>query len=205
MKNQLNQRSFFYILIILNCFLINACQKSADDSILYQLVNSKYTHDTIRTVNMPDNADIIGNLTKELQKKDFTISAHTVENDTPEYGFIFDCVNLIQYDIETLGMRAYSVKSNSKRIRYNKSTFSKKKLTNYYYEFKIRVYEFENEDVAKKNYEFLVQISNAGNGNCNRTFNTRYIIRKNEIFEFSTMSEKSLNYMKEYMNFVEDH
>ncbi|MBV6881198.1 hypothetical protein NG800_014660 [Epilithonimonas ginsengisoli] len=176
-----------------------------EDSIMYQLFNAKYIQDTIRTVNKPDNTDIINNLTNELEKNDFSISAHTVENEEPEYRFVFDCVKHIQYNIESTGMRTYSVKSNSKKIKYNSRAYSKKKLRSYYYEFKICVYEFDNEEIATKNYELLDEVSHAGDGNCNRTFNTRYVVRKNEIFEFSTMSDRSLNYMKEYMSYVEGH
>ena len=202
---QLKKGFFFCTTAILSCLIINSCHKNAEDSILYQLFNAKYTQDTIRTVDMPDNTDVISHLTKELEKKDFSISAHTVENEKPEYGFVFDCVKLIQYNIESTGMRAYSVKSNSKNIRYNRREYSKKKLRRYYNEFKIRVYEFANEKMAQKNYELLNELSYAGNGNCNRTFNTRFVIRKNEIFEFSTMNDKSLNVMREYINYVDDH
>lgn len=204
-KHQLNQGFFFCILVVLNCLITNSCHKNGEDSILYQLFNAKYTQDTIQTVNEPNNADIINHLTNELEKNDFSISAHTVENEEPEYRFVFDCVKHIQYNIESTGMRAYSVKSNSKKIKYNSRAYSKKKLRSYYYEFKICVYEFENEEIATKNYELLDEVSQAGDGNCNRTFNTRYVVRKNEIFEFSTMSDRSLNYMKEYMSYVENH
>lgn len=204
-KHQLNKGFFFCILVIFNCLITNSCHKNVEDSILYQLFNAKYIQDTIRTVNKPDNTDIINNLTNELEKNDFSISAHTVENEEPEYRFVFDCVKHIQYNIESTGMRTYSVKSNSKKIKYNSRAYSKKKLRSYYYEFKICVYEFDNEEIATKNYELLDAVSHAGDGNCNRTFNTRYVIRKNEIFEFSTMSDRSLNFMKEYMSYVEGH
>lgn len=204
-KHQLRRGFCFCILAILICFIANSCQKNAEDSILYQLVTAKYNQDTIQTVNMPDNTDIINRLTKELEKNDFSIFAYTVQNNEPEYGFVFDCVRLIQYNIESTGMRSYSIKSNSKNIRYNRRANSKKKLRSYYQEFKICVYEFENEEIAQKNYKLLDEVVQAGAGNCNRTFNTRYVIRKNEIFEFSTMSDKSLNFMKMCMSYVTDH
>ncbi|KFC23626.1 hypothetical protein [Epilithonimonas lactis] len=204
-KHQLNNGFCLCIVAILICFIANSCHKNAEDSTLYQLFNQKYTQDTIRTVSMPDNTDIINHLTEELERHDFSISAYTVENEKAEYRFVLDCVKHIQYNIQSTGVRAYSVKSNSKKIRYNSRTYSKKKLRSYYYEFKICIYEFENEEIAQKNYDLLDEVSHSGNGNCNRTFNTRYLIRKNEVFEFSTMSDRSLNFMKEYMSYVEEH
>jgi len=69
--------------------------------------------------------------------------------------------------------------------------------------FKICVYEFENEETAKVNYEILQKAVSSGDGKCNSIFNTEFILKKNEIFEFWTMDRKSLGRMREYINFVE--
>ncbi len=203
-KNQLKKHLFFCTLVILNCLFVSSCQKKIEDSIFYQLFNAKYKHDTIHTLNMPDNAIVITNLNKELEKNDLEITAYKVDEIAPEYNFIFDCVNLIEYHIESTGMRAYSIKSNSKSIKLNKKHRSNKRFSRYYKNFKMCIYEFENEEVANRNFEILEKVSNSGNGNCNRTFNTRYVLKKNEIFEFSTMDMKSLNIMREYLNFIEN-
>jgi len=153
---------------------------------------------------MVDNIEIINNLTRELEKNDFSIDAHKVEKQKPEYSFVSDCEKLIQYDIEKTGMRSYSIKSNSERLRYKRRDHSNKKFSRYNYEFNMCVYEFENENVAKNKFEILEKAINSGQGYCNKIFNTKFVLKKNEIFEFSTMDEKSLTAMRYYVYFVQN-
>lgn len=203
-KNQLKKNSLFYILAILNCLYVISCQKKLEDSTFYKLLNSKYKHDTILTTNMPDNALIISNLTKELEKNDMEITAYKIDETEPDYNFVFDCVNLIEYHIESTGMRAYSIKSNTKSIKYHRKNRSNKRFSSYYKKFNMCIYEFESEEIANKNFETIEKARSSGNGMCNKTFNTHYVLKKNEIFEFSTMDEKSLHAMREYINFVQN-
>lgn len=56
-------------LISFICLLVFSCQKKLEDSIVYKLFNTEYTHDTIYTVNMPDNLGLINNLNKELERR----------------------------------------------------------------------------------------------------------------------------------------
>lgn len=194
----------FLFFLIVNCLYLGSCKKQSEDSFLNKLFISKYTHDTIWTVNMVDNVDIINNLTKELEKNDFSIYAHKVEEDKPEYSFVSDCDKQIQYDLEKTGMRSYSIKSNSESVRYKRRDYSNKKFRRYNYEFNVSVYEFENEKVASNQFEILENASNSGQGYCNKIFNTKFVLKKNEIFEFSTMDEKSLNAMRNYAYFIKN-
>lgn len=202
MKNHSRKQCNLCIITILQCLLISSCQKQSEDSTLYKLLNPNYKHDTIRTVNVPDNQGIIDDLNKELVQNNMTITAYDVNNASPEYSFVFDCVNMIKYDIESTGMRLYSIKSDSKRIKYRNKHQSNRRFSSYYQEFKIRVYEFESEEKAKRNFDILDKASHSGDGNCNRIFNTQFVLKKNEIFEFATMDEKSLNSMRNYIVYI---
>jgi len=198
---------FHSLLISFIYLLVFSCQKKLEDSIVYKLVNTEYTHDTIHTVNMPDNLGLINNLNKELEKNDVELTSYTVDKSKGEYSFIFDCVKHVQYHISMKGMRVYSIKTRSKRARYNrriKINRSNKNFTSYYYNFHIRIYEFENDEIAKKQFEILDQVSKSGEGYCNRNFNTQFVLKKNEIFEFETMDDKSINFMKNYIRFIEN-
>lgn len=203
-KNYRTKISFFHSLLIISFLHLVSCKKQLEDSTLYQLFHPKYTHDTVRTVNMVDNGEIISNLTRELEKNDFSIDAYKVGKDKPEYSFVSDCEKLIQYDIEKTCMRSYSIKSNSERVRYKRRDYSKKKFSRYNYEFNMCIYEFENEKVAKNKFEILEKATNSGQGYCNKIFNTKFVLKKNEIFEFSTMDEKSLKVMRNYIYFIQN-
>lgn len=204
MKIYKKNYSFLSIFAISNCLIISSCQKQTEDSTLYKLLNPKYKHDTIHTVNVPDNQKIIDDLNKELDKNDMAVTAYDTDKTKPEYNFIYDCVNNVKYHIEKKAMRSYSVKSDFKKIKHKKKHQSNKQFISYYEEFKICIYEFENEKVAKQNFDVLENVSNSGNGNCNRAFHTKYVLKKNEIFEFETMSEKSLKAMRKYIIFVQN-
>lgn len=197
-------QSRFLVLLIPTCLFIGSCQKKSEDSILSQLFDSKYTHDTIETVDMADNSNLINSLTKELESHDFSIDAYQVKKDVPEFRFVSDCDRMVQFDIDITGMRFYSVKSNSENVRYNKRSLSKRKFRRYNYEFEVGVYEFENERIAKNKFEILEAASLSGQGYCNKIFNTRFVLKKNEILEFSTMDEKSLKTMRKYIDFVKN-
>ena len=199
--NVRKSKIFHSLLIIFSCLLVLSCQKKLEDSIVYKLVNTKYTHDTIHTVNMPDNLGLLNNLNKELEKNDVEVISYTPDKSKDEYSFIFDCVKHIQYHISMKGMRVYSIKTKSKRTKYfNRSN---KKISNYYYNFHIRIYEFKNDEIAKKQFEIIDNASKSGEGYCNRNFNTQFVLKKNEIFEFETMDDKSKNFMSNYVRFIE--
>jgi len=192
---------FHSLLISFSCLLVLSCQKKLEDSIVYKLVNTKYTHDTIHTVNMPDNLSLINNLNEELEKNDVEVISYTPDKSKDEYSFIFDCVKHIQYHISMKGMRVYSIKTKSKRTKYfNRGN---KKNSSYYYNFHIRIYEFKNDEIAKKQFEIIDNASKSGEGYCNRNFNTQFVLKKNEIFEFETMDDKSKNFMSNYVRFIE--
>jgi carboxypeptidase C (cathepsin A) len=202
-KNKLKKYPFYCTLMICTALFGNSCQKKNEDSIFYELFNAKYKNDTVRTVNMPDNLSVINNLTKELTRNQIEINAYNVDATEPEYNFVHDCVNLVTYYIERTGMRMYAVKSEKQKVKYRRRSQSNKRIRGYYQEFKICVYEFENEETAKVNYEILQKAASSGDGKCNDIFNTEFILKKNEIFEFWTMDRKSLGHMREYINFVE--
>ena len=110
MCTNIRKSEFFHSLLIsFSCLLVLSCQKKLEDSILYKLVNTDYTHDTIHTVNMPDNLGLINNLNEELEKNDVKVTSYTVDQSKDEYSFIFDCVERIQYHISMKGMRVYSI------------------------------------------------------------------------------------------------
>ena len=206
-KNVRKSEIFHSLLISFSCLIVLSCQKKVEDSILYQLIDPKYTHDTIHTVNMPDNLGLINNLKKEFEKNDIEMISYTVDESKDEYSFIFDCVKHIQYDISMKGMRLYSIKNRSKSTQYNKRTKvdrSNKNFSSYYYNFHIRIYEFKNDEIAKKHFEIIDEVSKSGKGYCNRNFNTQFVLKKNEIFEFETMDDKSKNFMKNYIIFIEN-
>lgn len=206
-KNVRKSEIFHSILISFSWLFVLSCQKKVEDSILFKLVNPKYTHDTIHTVNMPDNWGLINNLNKEFEKNDVEVILYTVDQSKDEYSFIFDCVKHIQYHISMKGMRVYSIKARPKRTKYNRRTEinrSNKNFSSYYYNFHIRVYEFANDEIAKKQFEILDQVSKSGKGYCNRNFNTQFVLKKNEIFEFETMDDKSINFMNNYIIFIEN-
>lgn len=206
-KNVRKSETFYSLLISFSWLFVLSCQKKVEDSILFKLVNPKYTHDTIHTVNMPDNLGLINNLNKELKKNDVEVTSYTADKSKDEYSFIFDCVNHIQYHINMKGMRVYSIKTRSKRTKYNKRTKidrSNKNFSGYYYNFHIRIYEFINDEIAKKQFEIIDEVSKSGEGYCNRNFNTHFVLKKNEIFEFETMDDKSRNFMNNYIIFIEN-
>nr|WP_314499509.1 hypothetical protein [uncultured Chryseobacterium sp.] len=156
---------------------------------------------------MPDHPGIISNLNKELEKNDAEVTSYTVDQSKDKYNFIFDCVNHIQYHINMKGMRVFSIKTRLKRTKYNRRTItdrSNKNFSGYYYNFHIRIYEFENDETAKKQFETLDQVSKSGEGYCNRNFNTQFVLKNNEIFEFETMDDKSRNFMNNYVLFIEN-
>jgi len=208
MCTNIRKSEFFHSLLIsFSCLLVLSCQKKLEDSILYKLVNTDYTHDTIHTVNMPDNLGLINNLNEELEKNDVKVTSYTVDQSKDEYSFIFDCVERIQYHISMKGMRVYSIKTTSKRTKYNRRTKinrSNKDFSSYYYNFHIRIYEFKNDEIAKKQFEIVDKVSKSGEGYCNRNFNTQFVLKKNEIFEFETMDDKSINFMNNYILFIEN-
>lgn len=206
-RNVRRSEIFHSLLISFSCLLVLSCQKKLEDSIVYKLVNTKYTHDTIHTVNMPDNLGLINNLNKELEKNNVEVTSYIVDQSKDEYSFVFDCVKHIQYHINMKGMQFYSIKTKSKRTKYNRRTEinrSNKNFSSYYYNFHIRIYEFENDEIAKKQFEILDQVSKSGEGYCNRNFNTQFVLKKNEIFEFETMDDKSINFMNSYIRFIEN-
>lgn len=47
-------------------------------------------------------------------------------------------------------------------------------------------------------------LSKSGEGYCNRNFNTQFVLKSNEIFEFETMDDKSRNFMNNYVVFIEN-
>lgn len=202
MYRNVRKRDIFHALLIsFSCLLVLSCQNKLEDSSLYKLINTKYTHDTIHTVNMPDNLGLIENLNKELEKNDVEITSYTTDASKEEYTFIFDCVKHIQYHISMKGMRVYSIKTKTKRTKYFDR--SNKKFSSYYYNFHIRIYEFENDEIAKKQFEIIDEASRSGEGYCNRNSNTQLVLKKNEIFEFETMDDKSRNFMSNYIGFIE--
>ncbi|MDR2238783.1 MAG: hypothetical protein LBE92_21930 [Chryseobacterium sp.] len=169
---------FKSLLISFSFLLVLSCQKKIEDSVLYKLFNPKYTHDTISTVNMPDNLVLIDSLYEELEKNDVEVTSYITDKSKDEYNFIFDCVNLVQYHINMKGMRTYSIKAKSKRIKYNRRTKmdrSNKTFSSYYYNFHIRIYEFENDEIAQKQFEILDKASRSGEGFCNRSFNIQLV------------------------------
>lgn len=202
MYRNVRKSDVFHLLFIgFSCLLVLSCQNKLEDSSLYKLINTKYTHDTIRTVDMPDNLDLINSLNKELEKNDVDVTSYTADKSKDEYSFIFDCVNHIQYHISMKEMRGYSIKTKTKRTKYFDR--SNKKFSSYYYNFHIRIYEFKNDEIAKKQFEIMDEVSKSGEGYCNRNFNTQFVLKKNEIFEFETMDDKSRNFMSNYIRFIE--
>ncbi|SDF74252.1 hypothetical protein SAMN05421827_101385 [Pedobacter terrae] len=156
---------------------------------------------------MPDNLGVIYKLKTELEKNDVELTTYTTDKSKEEYSFIFDCVKHIQYHINMKGMRVYSIKTRSKKTKYNRRTKinrSNKSFSSYYYNFHIRIYEFKNNEIAKKQFEILNNASKSGEGYCNRNFNTQFVLKKNEIFEFETMDDKSISFMNKYIMFIDD-
>ena len=85
MYRNVRKRDIFHVLLIsFSCLLVLSCQNKLEDSSLYKQINTKYTHDTIHTVNMPDNLGLIENLNKELEKNDVEVISYTADESKEE-------------------------------------------------------------------------------------------------------------------------
>jgi hypothetical protein len=122
---------------------------------------------------MPNNLGLINNLNKELEKNDIEVTSYIVDQSKNEYSFIFDCVKHIQYYINMKGMRVYSIKSRSKRTKYNREQKSIEVIKVFQAIITILIFVFMNLKIMKlpkKRFEIIDDASKSGEGHCNSIF-----------------------------------
>ena len=153
--------------------------------------NEKTTYDTIYTVDSPDNTKLIEALEKQLKTDHFTVK---LRDNTYQFS-VNNCVENKKITLKGEGIREY----------FARSTKPEKGTTDYYADFVLRVYEFANDEMAKKNYHILNEALNSPGKFCNGKSSDRLILNGRELFFIGTRAEMFSTYTKRYADFIQNY
>lgn len=157
-------------------------EKVIEEKIYWDLPNSETKTEVVNTVDKQDNKTLFFKFKADLKRGYFKIE-NTELNSGMSYN---DCNQNIILSVKGKGIRKYYIKRQ------------KDKPKNYYPDFVLWVYEFENEGQAKEIENKIVLALKSGNSFCNGK-SPEFITRNgSEVFQLSTRAEMFRGYINEY-------
>jgi hypothetical protein len=152
--------------------------------------NKDTKYDTILTSDEIDNSKIITALEKKLYKSNFKFE---IRKNIKRYSYN-NCEENKIVIIDGMGIRSYYAKS----IVPEKNTTIK----NVFPDFYITVYEFENKNIADKNFITIEKALFSAGRHCNGKSPEKLIQHGNEIFHLSARAEMFRTYTELYGEFI---
>lgn len=154
--------------------------------------NEKTTYDTIYTINMADNEDLLQSLKSQLKIDEFSI-----EERENRGGFSYtNCNENYEVLIRGNGIRDYFIRSK----KPNKGT------KDYYPDFVMLVYEFPTKELALQNYNLILKTRKSkGWRLCNGITVDKIVLNGNEVFHLSTRAEMFRTEIEKYGELIENY
>ena len=155
--------------------------------------NNETKYDTIFTKNINDNQKLITKLENNLVKSKFKFE----KNDNIRQNSYNNCEENIVVLIKGNGIRNY----------YAKSQVAEKNTTikNVFPDFIITVYEFENKNIADKNFKIIKKALFSAGRFCNGKAPEKLVQNGNEIFHLSTRAEMFRTYTEKYGELIKNY
>jgi len=150
--------------------------------------NDSTTYHAIFTKNQEGNDKLIAFLTKELKKMSFKIEASSGGTG----GSFNNCTTNTIITFAGTGIRHY----------YAKRTKAKPK--NYYPDFSLTIYEFENDSIAKNTHD-TIQVALRSGGFCNGKAPEMVLQNKNKLFYLSTRANMFVDYIVKCSELIKNY
>lgn len=192
----------FYIISLL-IFSFFSCEnidkKSENESIkkndfgIENMPNNETEYDTIFTKNSNDNQKLISEIENKLLKSKFRFE----KNESIKQNSYNNCEENTLILVKGDGIRNYLAKS----LVPEKNS----PMKNVYPDFIITVYEFENENIANKNFEIINKALFSAGHFCNGKAPEKLVQNGNEIFHLSTRAEMFRTYIEKYGELIKNY
>ncbi|MFI0426763.1 MAG: hypothetical protein ACH34V_07400 [Flavobacterium sp.] len=192
----------FYIISLL-IFSFFSCEnidkKSENESIkkndfgIENMPNNETEYDTIFTKNSNDNQKLISEIENKLLKSKFRFE----KNESIKQNSYNNCEENTIILVKGDGIRNYFAKS----LVPEKNS----PMKNVYPDFMITVYEFENENIANKNFEIIYNALFSAGHFCNGKAPEKLVQNGNEIFHLSTRAEMFRTYIEKYGELIKNY
>jgi hypothetical protein len=155
--------------------------------------NNETEYDTIFTKNTNDNQKLITELENKLLKSEFKFEKDEKVKQ--------NCYNNCEEN------KVILVKGNGIRNYYAKSLVPEKNTTmkNVFPDFILTVYEFENENIANKNFEIINNALFSAGRFCNGKAPEKLVQNGNEIFHLSSRAEMFRTYTEKYGELIKNY
>ncbi len=192
----------FYISIILILSILSCKNKEnkiekqeKEKAILgYENMPNKETkYDTLFTLNIADNQKLITELENKLLKSNFIFGKSNIVLQNSFNNCEQNNIILVKGN----GIRNYNAKS---RIAEKNTT-----MKNVFPDFIITVYEFENKNIADKNYDIIRKALFSEGHFCNGKAPEKLVQNGNEIYYLSTRAEMFRTYIEKFGELVKKY
>ncbi|MDP2386677.1 MAG: hypothetical protein Q8M29_09925 [Bacteroidota bacterium] len=151
--------------------------------------NSETKSITIETKNTADQLELITKLRAKLEEDDFDFE----QQEVTRFPGFSNCEENTTISITGNGLRQYFARSRK----------PEKNTTDFYPDFIIQVFEFQNEQIAQEKFEIMHKAMHSKGRFCNGKAPMVLVINNNEVFYFFTRAEMFRGYINEYSEFVE--
>lgn len=153
----------------------------------YENIPNKETkYDTLFTKNITDNQKIITQLENKLIKSNFKLE----KSDNIKQNSYNNCEENIVVLVKGNGIRNYYARSKVPEKHTS--------MKNVFPDFIITVYEFENNNIADKNFKTIERALFSAGHFCNGKAPEKLVQNGNEIYHLSTRAEMFRPYIQKY-------
>lgn len=192
-------RTYIILLLIFSFLSCNNDKKTENDFTkrnelgIENMPNNETEYDTIFTKNINDNQRLITELENKLLKSKFKFE----EVDKIKQ----NCYNNCEEN------KVILVKGNGIRNYYAKSLVPEKNTTmkNVFPDFILTVYEFEDENIASKNFKIINNALFSAGHFCNGKAPEKLVQNGNEIFHLSSRAEMFRTYTEKYGELIKNY
>ncbi len=149
--------------------------------------NANTQYDTIYTVKLAGNVQLIDALITKLKQADFTFEEQDSRGEPSYINYTENRITIVEGN----GIRKYFAISKK----------PEKDSKNLYPDFWIWVYKFQTDDIAQQHYEQLNKVQSSERY-CNGKSPEKLVLNGNEVFHLSTRAEAFRTYIEKYDEFI---